>query len=203
MYQRSEFPEVINRPHVHNYLNVNILSWNISGLKKHCDSIELKKYFENFDVLNLSETWSDFKGEFDNFFNGYYCFDNVRKKKGTYRNNGGICIFVKKSFLDNKFLERIYEETADCVTLRIIGSSQHDMVDIVMVFAYISPEGSYIYDNSDFDGIQLLEKHLLTIKSNFSDALLFIAGDLNARTELFLDYIPDDNLKFIFGDVIC
>ena len=123
------------------------------------------------------------------------------KRKELIEIMGGICIFVKKSFLDNKFLERIYEETADCVTLRIIGSSLHDMVDIVMVFTYISPEGSYIYDNSDFDGIQLLEKHLLTIKSNFSDALLFIAGDLNARTELVLDYIPDDNLKFIFGDV--
>ena len=70
-----------------------------------------------------------------------------------------------------------------------------------MVFTYISPEGSYIYNNSDFDGIQLLEKHSLNIRSNFSDALLFIAGDLNTRTELFLDDIPNDNLRFIFGVV--
>lgn len=35
---------------------------------------------------------------------------------------------------------------------------------------------------------------------DYPNASCLLAGDLNARTKDFLDYIPDDNLRYIFGD---
>ena len=45
------------------------------------------------------------------------------------------------------------------------------------------------------DGIKLLQNNVITIASDFPDAHYFLA-----RTKDFLDYIPADNLNYIFGE---
>ena len=37
--------------------------------------------------------------------------------------------------------------------------------------------------------------------TTYNDCLFYLAGDFNARTKNLLDYIPDDNLHYIFGDI--
>ena len=49
--------------------------------------------------------------------------------------------------------------------------------------------------------VSFFENYLKTIKLKYAYADLFLAGDFNTRLKDFLDFIPDDNLDFIFGDI--
>jgi len=159
-------------------------------------------FLSQFDIVDLSETWSDYIGEFNDLLQQYCCFDEVRNKTGSsFRNSGGNCVFVKRKFTDSLVITRLYENVCNYVTLRIDKSFLKDLYDIILVFVYISPEGSSIYNDNDLNGIELLENHLNTVKLDFPDCLLFIAGDFNARTKDYLDFVPDDNLRHIFGNV--
>ena len=70
----------------------------------------------------------------------------------------------------------------------------------MLIFTYIAPERSPIYTPENDDGISLLNEKLLEIKSVYPNADIIIAGDLNARTKDFLDFIPYDDLDFVFGE---
>lgn len=171
-------------------------------MKKYNNDIALKDYFEKFDVVGLCETWSDFTGEFSTFLDGYTCFDDVREKGRGWRNSGGVNVFVKNSIVHKFEVARIYSEFRNCVLLYFNASVFHRMQDIILCFTYVSPEGSAIYNISDeTDGIIILENYLVTVKSEYPDCSLLITGDFNARTKNFLDFIPEDNLDEIFGDV--
>ena len=75
---------------------MQILTWNIEGLQKYDNDIELKKYLQSFDIISLVETWGNFVGEFSNFLSSFTTFEFVRKRKpGSGRNSGGVCVFVK------------------------------------------------------------------------------------------------------------
>ena len=75
------------------------------------------------------------------------------------------------------------------------------MNDIVMYFAYVSPEGSHIYAKlEERDGVKLLHGNFTDTMNDYSNAYYFLAGDLNARAKDFFDYIPSDNLDYIFGE---
>ena len=45
--------------------------------------VSLKGYFEQFDIIGLLESWSNFQGEFDSFLQDYTCFDYVRPRTGV------------------------------------------------------------------------------------------------------------------------
>ena len=73
--------------------------------------------------------------------------------------------------------------------------------DLILYFTYISPEGSTIYkSSSEKNGINILRSNFEQIMSYYPGALCLLAGDLNARTKDFLDYIPDDYLRYVFGN---
>ena len=46
-----------------------------------------------------------------------------------------------------------------------------------------------------------MQSNLECIFNDHPNTSLFIAGDLNSRCKDFIDYIPDDNLFHIFGNV--
>ena len=65
----------------------------------------------------------------------------------------------------------------------------------------MSPQGSRIYDNlTENYGILLIENNIIEIKAEYPDCCFFLAGDLNARTCDFKDFIPRDNLQYVFGE---
>ena len=49
------------------------------GLNKFVDNFDFKSFLSNYDIKVLCETWSKFKGEFNNFLSYYVHFDFVRK----------------------------------------------------------------------------------------------------------------------------
>ena len=60
----------------------------------------MKNYFENFDIVNLCETWAKSENEFDSFLESYTHYNNVREKpKKSLRNSGGVSVFIKKELV--------------------------------------------------------------------------------------------------------
>ncbi len=97
---------------------LNILSWNIHGLKKLIDDLQFLQYLQCFDIIGLVETWSDFKGEFDHLLEHYTHFDSIRSRAHACgRNSGGISVFVKTELVKKYFIEQICCDFTDCVVL--------------------------------------------------------------------------------------
>lgn len=71
-----------------------------------------------------------------------------------------------------------------------------------MIFSYVSSKNSLIYSEQNPNGIELLSDKLSDIISSYPLAEIFLAGDLNARIKCFCDYIPNDELNFVFGPSI-
>ena len=124
--------------------------------------MDLKNYFMKFDIVALCETWGNFAGDFDNFLSSYSSFDCVRKKStSTGRNSGGVCVFVKEWLTQQNVVKRIFPNFKDCVVLLFKGSIFQSIKDIILYFAYVSPQGSRIYDNlPENNGILLIENNL-------------------------------------------
>ena len=182
---------------------MNFISWNIQGLDKYLNDINLKSFLTQFDIICLCETWSRYTGEFDNFMPGFVHFDNVRKLNiSSLRNSGGVSVFIRNCLVKDKLISRIFTNFNDSIVLLFKLSTISNENDLIMYFTYVSPEGSSIYHSSnEKNGINIMRSNLEQIIMDYPNASCLLAGDLNARTKDFLDYIPDDNLRYIFGDI--
>lgn len=140
---------------------------------------------------------------FDNFISGFTAFTKIRSKvTNRGRHSGGVTVFVKSSLVEKGYIIREFIDFNDCVVLLLKSNLFHLYTDIIMCFPYISPEGSSIYNQADcVNGIEILEDYLLQIVLKFPDALLLIAGDLNARCGSLQDILyDDDDVNFIFDE---
>ena len=100
----------------------------------------------------------------------------------------------------NFLLSVICHEFADCAVKYMNCSLYESMIDVIFVTAYVSPAGSKIYDCMDKNnGIKLLSDKIEYLSNHYPDYYIFLAGDLNARTKNFLDFIPNDNLFCIYN----
>ena len=68
----------------------------------------------------------------------------------------------------------------------------------VLLFTYIAPEYSKVYDFRNTNGIDILGNKLTAVLSDLDDVSIILAGDLNSRVKDLLDYIPVDNIDHIF-----
>ena len=186
---------------MNNNLDIKICSWNIKGLLNYKDIHDFKQYCNKFDIIGLVETWASSSNEFDNFLEGYFNFHYIRPKKPlVIRGSGGVSVFVKNSFIKNGMIGRIFEKFPEYVVLKLDGNYLSLSYDIILYFVYVAPEGSPIYNNEDADGIDLVSDRLNQIVLEYPNAAIMLAGDFNARIKDFLDYIPNDNLQYIFGN---
>ena len=67
-------------------------------------------------------------------------------------------------------------------------------------FAYVAPEKSTPYFNPTENGVEILVEKITSVTSDYPNSDILIAGDLNARTKDFLDFIEEDEIDFIFGE---
>ena len=130
----------------------------------------------------------------------YKLFDFVRKKKPSApRGSGGVAVFVHYRLFHHFDISRIRLEIEDSIILHlhIKGGNQRDLI---LYFTYTAPENSPIYTNSQLNGIEVLHDNVNSIIADFPNIELVLAGDSNARTANLLDYIPNDDLSYIFND---
>ena len=134
---------------------------------------------------------------FDNFIEGYINFDLIRPKKLSAKiGSGGISVFVKNDLIKSGLIKRIFDKLNECLT----GHDFDRARDIILLFAYVAPEGLPIYTDTEGDGIEILSDKLNDIIVAYPTAELFLVGDFYSRIKYYLDYIPDDNRQYAFGD---
>ena len=112
---------------------------------------------------------------------------------------GGISVFVKDWIMQTKGIKRIFTKFNECVVLMLDAAVFDRKDDLILIFTYIAPENSPIYTDED-NGIILLSENILEIVSEHPRTELFVAGDLNARIGNLQEFIPHDDLEYIFGD---
>ena len=149
----------------------------------------MKNYLKQFNIIALVETWSSFKGEFNDFLSGYTYYDCVRNEnKNPIRNSGGVGVFISDILLKQIKITQIFLNFENCIVLHLNCSCFKNLKDIIMYFAYVSPESSSIYDNGEQNGILILENNIIEIRSEYQDCLFFLEGDLNSRTTDFFRF---------------
>ena len=191
---------MINDYH-HDVTEFNICSLNVQGLNKFNNDQTFLQFCKKYDIIGLYETWQRKKLDFDSFLEGYVNFDCMRQPKGSApRGSGGVTVFVKDYLVDGNIIRRVFDNLTECVVLFLNSEFYESVNDILLIFTYIAPERSPIYTPENDDGIVLLNEKLLEIRSVYPNADMIVAGDLNARTKDFLDFIPNDDLDFVFGE---
>ena len=183
------------------FTNLTIYSMNVQGLKKFEDDNNFLNFCRKYEIIGMYETWQRNKNDFNSFLEGYINFDCLRSSRRTsQRGSGGVTVFVKDVLVNNNIIKRVFDDMSECVVLLLNGVFYEGVHDIVFIFTYVAPERSSIYSHENDDGIVILNEKLANIKSVYPDAEIILAGDLNARTKDFLDYIPHDDIDFIFDD---
>ena len=65
---------------------------------------------------------------------------------------------------------------------------------MLLCIVYLPPERSSFYNFSQFEGIQLLEDHLINLDINIDLHDILIMGELNARTGVENDFVSTNKL---------
>ena len=97
-------------------------------------------------------------------------------------------------------VKRIFSHISENVILLLDGSFFRNVNDIVLIFAYVSPDKSPIYTDENDNGIEILSTNIEQIVTEYRDAELFLAGDLNSQIKDFADYVIDDDIDYVFGE---
>ena len=180
---------------------LNICSLNIQGLAKYEEDSELKRFLSKFDLIGLCETWAEINEDFAAFMSGYVTLNSIRpKRKGAVRGLGGICVSVRENLISENVVKRIYNHFIEFVVSLLDGSKFENLTDLAIFFTYIAPQNSSFYSAPNENGIEMLTNKIAKMTSEYSNAEVLIAGDLNARTKDFLDFIPDDNIDHVCGE---
>ena len=71
--------------------------------------------------------------------------------------------------------------------------------DLIMLFTYVAPENLPIYTDEE-NGIVLLSSKISEVVSDYPNTEIFLARDFNSRINDFQDFIPYNDLQFVFGE---
>ena len=166
---------------------MKIFAYNVEGLKSALSENSFVNYIKLYDIIILTETWSQ---NYDKDLLQDYIHYCVRgyKKGSRGHHNGGISIFVKNVLapmitnckkVDNSiFLIFKNHHIFNCINPVIVGG------------CYLPPEGSTYYDNKN--GPETLEETITELTKTYNDPYLLIFGDFKARTGRRDDFIYDD-----------
>lgn len=172
--------------------------WNIERLSRFESDSTFKTYCSKYDIISLCETWCVKGKEYDYFFPGFVNFDFIRpKKRRAGRGSGGVSVFVRDHLVKDGMAKWIFSHVSENVILLLDGSFFRNVNDIILIFAYVSPDKSPIYTDENDNGIEILSTNIEQIVTEYPDAELFLAGDLNSRIKDFADYVIDDDIDFV------
>ena len=177
--------------HVQQFNNtVKVMSWNIQGIGQKLELQEIRSMFFKYDIIFLYETMK--LDTFDPQLEGYHYLHCQRKYKHpkARRPSGGIAVFIKLELYSSKTI--IIEKVNEHIIWLKIKRSQEEMY---LGGAYIPPQGSMIYMNSNY-GLDIFNEIRKDI-ARFLDRTpnVSICGDLNSRTGCNIDFEENVNGK--------
>ena len=81
------------------------------------------------------------------------------------RNNGGVSLFIHDEIIKPGIVNQFYTYFNGCIVIILEGDYFLYGKDIIMYFAYVSPEISPIYEKlGEKDGIRFIHEHFNIIK---------------------------------------
>ena len=69
--------------------------------------------------------------------------------------------------------------------------------DLIFVAAYISPEGSTVFNAYEKAGFEHIEEKINQIVEEYENMDIILAGDFNARSDELDDFIMTDSTEFV------
>ena len=163
---------------------------NVCNIKSKVCLPDFTEFIDDFDIFGCAETKLDSLDsiEIDNYKGFFSNRVNARNK------SGGVCIFVKKTIIDQFTLTCCNDHCKECVTLCSVldGVMWCVLGNILLGVVYVPPESSAYNDSDIFDKINFVIAELC---SHFRVESVCLMGDFNARSGVLKDFIePDESL---------
>lgn len=160
---------------------LKICCWNINGLtSEKLNNYILGMFLSTFDIILLTETWSDESEKFA--LDGYDYYDIARGTRhvNAKRGSGGLGVFISNEIRKGVVKHSKYKDIIAWLILRkdYFGLDR----DIYIAIVYLVPENS---TNINDDLFILLQKEIAKLPDNCD---ILVCGDLNARTNTLADY---------------
>ena len=173
---------------------IQIISWNIEGLKSSIDDRDFIEFIRDCDILFISETWQ--KDNEDYQIKGYKILTVPRPESiHSRRGHGGICLFYKECLQDGIDICEI--DNKGIIWIKLCKTYFGFENDLYICFVYIPPCNSVYYQSHEEGFFEVIEQKLRFYQCK---GKVGIVGDLNARCGERLDFIQDIDRfnKFIF-----
>ena len=174
--------------------SLKFCSWNINGLtQEKLDDQIMGSYLKGFDIILLTETWSERDDSFNlpNFT--FYNFPRTHRHALARRNSGGIGVYINDSITEGVDLLNNYKDII--VWIRLRKDAFVFPADIYIGIVYFSPEGSTCIDDDLF---MLLQTDIANVPAGSE---ILICGDFNARTNILADF-TDNSVPGNDGDLL-
>ena len=143
----------------------------------------LDNYLQNFDIICLSETYTNFPNLKDTDLYYYDVFTMPRRKRHhKYGALHGLLIAMRPDIFSNA---ELIENTLSDFTLWVKIGKNYAGFEFILGHTYIPCEGSNFYENDAFDQIE----HDVCFLQNNYNVPICLVGDFNARTATMSDFL--------------
>ena len=183
------------KPIITKYLK--IMHYNIEGVLSETHGSKLNDedfiaVVQGHDIVALTETHAGYDDNLE--IPGYVVKSLVRPKSSRARKySGGIVLAIKKSI--SRSVTVIESESDNIIWAKI--NRRGAGKDLLIGIVYISPINSSYTNNvlpNQYKTWEILEDEIMKFKSIYNICLL---GDFNARTAKLLDYIVNDDDRYV------
>lgn len=173
--------------------SVHLLSWNVGGLAARIYDQGFVSYVCKFDIVCLIETFTDSEFNAQNVFPLYNIYSApAHKLSDKGRRSGGVTLLITKSLA--VFYDYVQTDVDNLICVRFSKHVFSTDRDIMMLFAYVHPQNSPWYHQSDADcDIENIDICLTGLLKKYGDVHFLVCGDFNSRVaeENPLNMIPD------------
>ena len=146
--------------------NVNILFWNLNGVRNKFMSTTANEVFQRTDILVITETHFNKRTKCPTNFTLLERSPPVQSK----RPRGGVAIY-KKIHCSLQFVTLL--NLPDCIVSEIMDTN------IVIIAIYIPPSTSPFYKDDCFVNLKAILEYFIQHKK------VYVLGDLNSRYGMF------------------
>lgn len=181
---------------------LNILSWNICGLRDKLFNVDLKSYLCTFEIVCLQETWCTEQYDISQFLPGFTSFICPAKPAvGAGRNMGGTVVYMKSCY--EKLITRMCPNFAYGIIMKFDKSLLNNCKDVLFINMYNPTSQSSVYEKDNLFNCKLqeLENTLCNYIDHFESYDMILSGDLNARTGSKDDFVQLPNRIQLFEDL--
>ena len=165
---------------------MNVISWNVNGLKRKLGDYDFLEYISSYDLIFLSETWISNKDNINSDINGYnseHLFGNKSKNTTKGRYSGGIAFYYKNEL--KNFITIVEKQQFGLIWVKISADLFPFDENVYLCHIYMPPNDSKVFRSSQIDFFEQLE---LSIVKYSNMGKIFITGDMNSRTSNSPDF---------------